>query len=193
MAVITISRQLGSAGDYIAGLVASAMSYRLVNKQSLVMEAQRRGEIASEIADEIGEGKPSLLGRFDRNRSQAVYAMRSILRDMASEGSVVIVGRGGHIELKDRTDLLRVSIIADLEIRVSRIEREDGVGRPQAIKMLKKSDKERCEYTKHFFLADCSDPEFYDMTINTSRILPEAAARLIQQAARQFRTVKPSL
>ncbi len=191
MAVITISRQLGSAGDYIAGLVASAMSYKLVNKQSLVMEAQRRGEITSEIADEIGEGKPSLLGRFDRNRSQAVYAMRSILRDMASEGNVVIVGRGGHIELKDRTDLLRVRIIADLEIRISRIEREDGVGRTQAIKMLKKSDKERCEYTKHFFLADCSDPEFYDMTINTSRILPEAAARLIQQAARQFGTVKP--
>ena len=192
MAVITISRQLGSAGDYVAGLVASAMSYNLVNKQTLAMEAQRRGEITPEIADEIGEGKPSLLGRFDKNRSRAVYAMRSILRDMASEGNVVIMGSGGHIELKDRTDILRIRIIAELETRISRIERESGVERVQAIKMLKKSDKERCEYTKHFFLVNCSDPEFYDMTINTSRILPEAAARLIQQAARQFGVARSS-
>lgn len=186
MAVITISRQLGSAGDYIAGLVASTLSYRLVNKQSLIMEAQRRGDIAPEVADEIGEGKPPLLGRFDRNRSKAVYAMRSIMRDMASEGNTVIVGRGGHIELKDRTDVLRVRIIADREIRISRIQREDGVGRTQSVKILKKSDKERSEYTKHFFLADCSDPKFYDIVINTSRILPDAAARLIEQAARRL-------
>ena len=193
MAVITISRQLGSAGDYIAGLVASAMSYRLVNKQSLVMEAQRRGEIAPKIADEIDEGKPSLLGRFDRGSSRAVYAMRSMLRDVASEGDAVIVGRGGHIELKDRTDVLKVRIIADLEIRISRIEREDDVGRTQAIRMLKKSDKERRDYTKHFFLADCSDPKFYDIVINTSRISPETAARLIQQASRQFAAARSSL
>jgi len=192
MAVITISRQLGSAGDYIAELVASTLSYQLINKQSLIMEARRRGDITPEVADEMGEGKPSLLARFDKSRIQAVYAMRSILRDVASEGNAVIVGRGGQIELKDRTDLLKVRIIAHLETRISRIEKEKGVGRAQAMKIQKQSDKEHFEYTKHFFLVDCSEPELYDIIINTSRISPDAAARLIEQAARQFRGVRSS-
>jgi len=186
MAVITISRQLGSAGDYIAGLLVSAMSYKLINMQSLIMEAQRRGAISPEIADEMGEGKPPLIGRFDRRRTKAIYDMRSILRNMAIEGNAVVLGRGGQIELKDRTDLLRVRIISNFEDRLSRIEREEGVARAQAAKMLKESDRKRCQYTKHFFLADCNDPEIYDIVINTSRISPDAAARLIQQAARQF-------
>ena len=192
MAVITISRQLGSAGDYVAGLMASTLSYRLVNKQSLVMEAQRRGDITQEIAHELGEGKPSFLARFDRNRTKAVYAMRSILRDMASGGNVVIVGRGGHMELKDHTDVLKVRIIAQPETRLLRIKEENDVGKTQAMKMLKQSDKERSEYIKHFFLVDCSDPEQYDMVINTSRIQPAAAARLIEQAARHFGIAKAS-
>lgn len=186
MAVITISRQLGSAGDYIAGLVASSLSYKLVNKQSIIMEARRRGTIDPKTVDRIGEGKPSLLDRFDRNMSHTVYEIRSILRDEASEGNAVIVGRCGNIELKDRSDILRVRIIADTEIRISRISQENGIDRVQAIKMLKQSDRERSNYARHFFFIDHSNPELYDIVINTSRISPDAAARLIGQAARQF-------
>ena len=184
MAVITISRQLGSSGDYIASLVASMLSYKLVSKQSIIMEAQRRGMIESDAADGVGEGKPPLLERFIRNKSRAVYAMRSILREAAMEGNSVIVGRGGNMELKERSDLLRIRIIADSETRSTRLRQERGVDRSQASRMLKQSDKERLEYVKHFFLVDLSDPGLYDIVINTSRISPDASARLIVQAAR---------
>lgn len=186
MAVITISRQLGSAGDYIADLVASSLSYRLVSKQSIIMEAQRRGTIDARAVNRIGEWKPSLLDRFDRHTSHAIYEMRSILREEASEGSAVILGLCGNIELKERSDILRVRIIADTETRISRIRQENGVDRAQAIGMLKQSDKERSNYAKHFFLIDISNPELYDIVINTSRISSDAAARLIEQIARRF-------
>ena len=112
--------------------------------------------------------------------------MRSIMREAVIEGNAVVVGRGGHIELKDRVDLLKVRIIAPLDTRIARIRRENGIERTQAIKMLKQSDKERSKYVKHFFLVDCSNPELYDMVINTDRISPDAAARLIVQAMRQI-------
>ena len=185
MAVITISRQMGSSGDYIANLLASMLSYDLVNKQSIIMEAQSRGMITSETVDKIHEGKPPLIERFTKSKSQAVYAMRSIMREMVTESNAVVVGRGGHIELKDRTDLFKVRIIAPLETRIRRIRQENEIGRDKAMKMLKQSDKERAEYVKHFFLVDCSDPEFYDIVINTGKISPDAAARLIMQALRQ--------
>ena len=186
MAVITISRQLGSAGDYIAGLIASTLSYKLVNKQSIVIEMRKRGTIDQEIIDRIGEGKPSFLERFHRKMSHAVYEMRSILRDAASEGDVVIVGRCGNIELKDRTDLLKVRVIAHIETRISRIQQENNIERLQAVNMIKNSDRERSGYAKHFFFVDSSAPELYDIVINTTRIQPDVAARLIEQTARRF-------
>ena len=190
MAVITISRQLGSAGDYIASLVASMLSYKLVNKQNIIMAGRKRGTIDPEIANEIGEGKPSLLERFCKNRSRAVYAVRSIMRELADEGNAVILGRGGSVELKNRADVLKIRIISSFEIRIARLRQENEMDRIQAIKTLKRSDKERSEYVKHFFLVDCSDPELYDLVINTDRILPDAAAGLIVQAARQIRTAR---
>ena len=188
MAVITISRQLGSGGDYIASLVASMLSYRLVNKQNILLEAQRRGMIASHVADGIGEGKPPILERFYKHKSEAVYAIRSMLRESAIEGNVVVVGRGANMELEDRSDLLRVRIIAEPEIRVDRIRKEKGIDGSQASKAMKQSDKERSEYVKHFFLVDSSDPELYDIVINTTKISSDAAARIIVQAVRQFGT-----
>jgi cytidylate kinase len=185
VAVITISRQMGSDGDYIADLLASMLSYNLVNKQSIIMEAHRRGMIDQKTVNGIGEGKPPLLERFIKHKSQAVYAMRSIMREAVSEGNAVVVGRGGNIELKDRADLLKVRIIAPLETRIARTRQESGMDRAQAVKMLKQSDKEQTEYVRHFFLADCSDPELYDIVINTGRISPDAAARLIVQLVRQ--------
>jgi len=190
MAVITISRQLGSAGNYIASLLASMLSYSLVNKESIVMEAQRRGVIEMEDVDAIGEGKLSLLHRFIKNKSQAIYAMRSIMRETVMEGNAVVVGRGGCMELKERTDLFNVRIIAPFDIRVARIRQENGVDRAQAVKMLKQSDKEQAEYVKHFFLVDLSDPELYDIVVNTGRISPDASARLITQAMRQVSGLK---
>jgi len=185
MAVVTISRQLGSAGDYIANMVASMLSYKLVNKRSILMEAQRCGMIEPGTADEIGEGKPPILERFMRKKSRAVYAIRSIIQEMAVEGNAVILGRGGNVELRKRNDVLKVRIIADFETRIARIMKESEVEKAQAIGMLKKSDKGRSGYVKHFFLMDYSNQELYDIVINTTSISPDAAARLIVQALRQ--------
>ncbi len=185
MAVITISRQLGSAGDYIASMVASMLSYKLVNKRNILMEAQRYGIIEPGTADEIGEGRPPILERFIRNKSRAVYALRTLMQETAIEGNVVILGRGGNMELRKRSDVLKIRIIADFETRIARIMKENEVDKAQARKMLKKSDKERSEYVKHFFLVDSSNPELFDIVINTTSISPDAAARLIIQAVRQ--------
>ena len=191
MSVITISRQLGSAGDYIVGMVVSMLSYKLVNKHSVIAEAQRRGVIGPGTVDGRDEGKPPILERFHMGKSRAVYAMRSILREAAVKGNAVVVGRGGNMELRECTSVFNVRIIADLKTRISRIREENGVDRTQAIRMIKQSDKERSKYVKHFFLVDISDPGLYDIVINTSKISPDAAARLIVQVERQVGGMSP--
>jgi len=185
MAVITISRQLGSGGDYIGNMVASMLSYKIVNKRGILAEAQRRGLVEPGVADEIGDGKPPIPERFMRKKSRAVYAIRSIIQETTLEGNAVILGRGGNVELNKRRDVLKIRIIADSETRIARIMKESEVDKAQAMRMLKRSDKERAGYVKHFFLMDASNPELYDIVINTTSISPDAAVRLIVQAARQ--------
>lgn len=179
MGTITISRQLGSHGDRIANLLASRLEYQVVDKEAMLMEGQRRGLIDGDIGEDIGEGKPALLDRFDKKKSQAVEAMRVIMRETARKGNAVILGRGGHVELKDVKDVYRIRIIADFETRVARIMGDSGIDRAEAVQRLRKSDRERAEYVKHFFLADGSQPELYDLVINTRRISPDLATRLI--------------
>lgn len=186
MTVITISRQAGSAGDHIAGMVASMLGYRLVDRGTLISEVQRRGLVEPEFADEIRERRPPLLAMFDEKRTRAVYAMRSILREIATKGEVVAVGFGANMELRDYMDVFSVRLIADLESRAARIMRENDVVKERVVKMLKQSDRESAEYVKHFFLVDWADPELYDLVINTSKIAPKVAARLIISAVRHI-------
>ncbi|MBD3184047.1 hypothetical protein GF312_17315, partial [Candidatus Poribacteria bacterium] len=118
MAVITISRQLGSAGDYIANLVSSMLSYRLVTKESMVRELTRRNVMDAETAREIGEGKPGIFDRFMKNKSKSIYAIRDLIHEAANEDDSVILGRGANLELKEHPSLLRVRVIANLEVRI---------------------------------------------------------------------------
>lgn len=191
MKVITISRQMGSEGDHIANLVSSMLDYRLVGRQGIITEAQKRGLITPEITHEVIERRPSFLSKFDEGRTHAVYSIRSIVREVAAKGEVVIVGLGANLELGDHTDTFDVRIIADPEARIARIEQESKLKRAQAIKALQQSDRESAEYVEHFFLFDWSDPQLYDLVINTTRILPDVAARLILQATHHLRPALP--
>jgi len=185
MAIITISRQLGSGGDHVASLVASMLGYRLINKQSLLREAQSQGMIDAETASSIGEGKPSFLEHFDEKRIRAFYAIRSIMKELADKDNLVIVGRGGHVELKDYTSMIRIRIIADQKTRLANIMEEEKASKSQVKKLIKENDKQQSEYIKHFFLVKHSDEKLYDLIINTSRISYSVSAGIILQASRE--------
>ena len=191
MNVITISREMGSEGDHIAGLVASMFGYKLVDRQAVIKEAQKRGLIAPKIAQEVIERRPPFLAKFDERRTSAIYSLRSLLREMAAKGEVVIVGLGANLELKEHIETFDVRVVADLEVRIARIEHESKLSREQAKKALKQGDRESAEYVNHFFLSDWSDPEHYDLVINTTRIPADVAARLIILATRHLRPSRP--
>ena len=190
MDVITISREMGSEGDHVASLVSSTLHYRLVDRQAIITEARKRGLITPEIAYEVIGRRPPFLAKFDEKRTKAVYSIRSMVREIAAKGKVVFIGLGANLEVKDHTETFDVRLIADLETRIARVEQEDKLNRGPAVKALKQGDRESAEYVKHFFLSDWSDPQLYDLVINTTRIPSDVAARMIAQAARYFGAVQ---
>jgi hypothetical protein len=54
--------------------------------------------------------------------------------------------------------------------------------RAEAAKMVDRLDAGRAEFCRRHFHHDVKDPQEYDLTVNTARLAPEAAAELIVDA-----------
>ena len=184
MAIITISRQLGSQGDKIAELIAQQLGYKVVSRQ-LINQAALQAcapEIALAEIDELG-----LLGisPSDKDCKSYVKYLKKIIHNLAETDRVVIVGRGSQIILQDFPDTLHIRVIAPLKIRISRVMEEQSISHDAAAAQIKASDRSRDKFFKRFFDAKLSSPYFYDLVLNTGHINSEAATRIIQTALHQ--------
>lgn len=185
MAVITISRQLGSLGFEIGNLVSERLGYHVVWRELINEAAQRAGapDVALAVIDELG-----LLGVTPSARSSQAYldAVRSVVLELASKGNVVLIGRAGQRILAGFPGTLHVRLIAPLELRVQRISEEQKIPLEAARSQIEASDAHRRQYLKRFYRSDWEDPSLYDLVINTGRMTSAAACELICMAARHI-------
>jgi len=180
MSVVTISRQLGSLGFVIGQTLAERLGYRLVWRELINQAAIRAGapEVALAIIDEL-----NLLGICPSPEKCQAYieAVEHVLHELAREGQVVIVGRGGQLVLRGQPDALHVRIVAPLEVRVARVAASRGVTARAALAQIKASDRSRRLYFQKFYQADWDEPTFYDLIINTAHIDQDMAVQMIHQ------------
>ncbi len=181
MAVITVSRQLGSLGRTVGGLVAEQLGYALVWRDLINQAAQRAGapEVALSAIDELG-----LLGVGASPKAGQAYrrAVEQVMREWADKGNVVLVGRAGQVILRDRPGVFHVRVVAPFAIRAERVAHAHGVALESAKAQVEGSDKFRRQYLKRFYRVQWDDPDLYDLVVNTGRVTPESAAAIIVQA-----------
>ena len=77
-----------------------------------------------------------------------VEALHETIVRVASEGNVVIVGRGAHLVLKDMDSVLRIGIVCDLGDRIKRIMEIENIDRQTAELTIERRDKARSQYFK---------------------------------------------
>jgi cytidylate kinase len=184
MTVITISRQMGSLGRQIASLTAQTLGYRLVWRDLWDIAARQIGhpELALAAIDELG-----LLGICPAPRLCRAYqqAIQEVMKEIASQGNVVIVGRAGQSVLRDQPGVIHVRVIAPLPIRVTRVAKNQNISSECAQAQVLDSDRFRRNFLRRHYHVNWDDPALYDLVLNTERLLPSAAAELVCQAARQ--------
>ena len=110
--------------------------------------------------------------------------MTSIITELASSGSVVILGRGSQMMLKDMPRATHVLCIAPQNLRAQRLAERDDIGLHEATKRVQESDRGQVAFYRKFWKVDMDDPRLYDLTIDTSRSSYETAAELVSLAAR---------
>jgi cytidylate kinase len=213
MAVITISREYGSGGSAIAGLICEQLDYRYFDKDLMArlgipadlkteLAAANAGEDPAESHDDLG-----LLGRFFRNLQAASPlgqqeglkqegelsrdAIERFVRIAYDEDNVVVVGRGGQMVLGDKPDVLHVRVIAPLETRVPVVAQYEGLTADVALERIQARDRAAANYVRQNYRVDIADPCLYDIVINTSRLTWEAGAGLVIHAL-QYLAPRPA-
>jgi cytidylate kinase len=177
MAVITISRHPGSLGDTIARALADHLDYRLVERAELIRVAERIGgtDVAWDRAPELRERSPSFWERLNEERRRYASVLRRATTQLAEEGDVVIVGLGGGQLLKGLSNVLRLQIIAPMDVRLERVMERgfDDVAGPlshdKARDLIRKHDRDTSGYMRYMFNIDWLEPHHWDMVINTGR------------------------
>jgi cytidylate kinase len=186
MAVITISRQYGSLGNIVANALGQRLGYRVVMRALISQAARAAGapEVALAVIDELG-----LLGFSPTEQDYQAYiqAVQAVMLELAGQGNVIIVGRGGQVVLAGRPDTLHVRTVAPLELRVARIAERHGISLQAARAQVKASDRQRRIFLRRFYDVDGHDPLLYDLVINTAHMTAEAACNLVCAALEQER------
>lgn len=178
MAIITISREMGSGGIPIAHKVAERLGYELIDGETILEEAKAYG-LSAEAIEQADEKPPHFVDTMDSKQFLDLHLIELIILEKALKGKVVIYGRGGQDLLKDISSVLRTRIIAPFEERVERWAEREWLDPDRARYLVRKSDQQRAGFIKYYFDRDWEDAVHYDLTINTQRLSEDMAVQVI--------------
>lgn len=181
MAIITISRQMGSGGIPIAHKVAEKLGYTLVDGDAILNVAEQYG-LTKETIEQTDERPPHFVETLDLKHETALHLIEQIILEFALKGNVIIYGRGGQDLLEGINSVLRVRITAPFEDRVERWAEREWLDPDYARILVRKSDQQRGGFIKYYFDRDWDDPLGYDLVINTQRLSEDSAVRVICDA-----------
>lgn len=171
MAILTISRQIGSVDKEITQSMADRWSYEYIDRQRVLEDMRAHGPQWEEFGKEFDEQKPSLWERYDRSYTGFVVLSQSIILNHALKDNVIIVGRGGNFLLRDIPYSLSVRIVAPLAQRLDVIMKRHNLSRSAAELLVSKVDKDMAGAVRLIYGKDIDDPSAYDLLFDVG-VLP---------------------
>ncbi len=190
--IITVNREFESAGSEIAQAVAARLSLPYYDRFLIVAASGETGVDAARAA----AADEKLESRFAYSQAEAAYYYtRSeepvptgarlaeiqfrLIRALADEEPCVLVGRCANYVLRDRDDVLDVFVHAGVEYRLRRTAESLGLSEGKAGRVLRRTDKARRSYYRHYTGRDWNDPDLYHLVLNSDKLGTDACVDLI--------------
>ena len=195
--IITISREFGSGGREIGEKLAMELGIPYYDKEIIDKAAKETGFCAEFIEKEEQKVTSSLLfnlatnayslgnimGGYNQSLSDQVFqAEAKIIKDLAKEGSCVIVGRCADYILKNQFPCFNVFVCADFEKRCERAVNKYGADKENVKDIVKKTDKARIKHNQFYGSQDWGDARNYDLTINSATVGIANAVKILKTA-----------
>lgn len=184
MPVITISRGSMSGGQALAQCLCGALQVPCVGREILVEAAGKLGVTQEVLAAKL-ERSPGLWDRLTSERRAYVTAVQAALAEHVASGNLVYHGYAGHLLLAKVPAVLRVRLIAPLEMRVQAVMERQGLDRGAAESYIRKVDEERVRWTRVIYGVDLRDPSLYDLVINLEHMSVKSACATVVETVRQ--------
>jgi cytidylate kinase len=185
MPIITISRGTLSGGRATAECLASRLGYPCVGRE-IVQEAAKRLGASVEALSSKFESPPRGLMPFTKERETYLLAVQTALADQCANGNLVYHGLAGQFLLQGLPCVIRVRLIAPLDMRVRALTAaHHRTGHRAAEEFIRKTDRGRRRWVRLMYGADIDDPALYDLTINLQAISLETACSVIAELAAQ--------
>ncbi len=201
--LITVSRQYGAGEEVISEQVAEALGWTVVDSAFIARVAERAGLPPEEVARHE-ERIPSFMERLARvtahsfpelfastaepiaefEEEKLVKITRNLVKELANEGRMILVGRAATAVLAQKEDVLHVRLVAPREVRIRRVAEKLGLEPDEAARVLVETDQNWAKYHETYYSRDWADPTHYHMVLNTAWLTFDGAARLIVGVAR---------
>lgn len=184
--IITISRQSGSRGSYLATLLAERLGFQRLHREVIDAMSKESGYFKRllEALDERTQGhlrmaveaafSGQLVDRTDYNE----YLYKVVL-SIAELGGVILMGRGGNFILGPRKGL-HVRVVCPDSVRIENLCRYKQVTTKEARELIEQTDKARRAFIQRLFHQDIDDPQHYDLVLNTGMLSMESAVAIVE-------------
>ena len=185
MAVIAMTREMGTLGKDVAAQLADRLGLELVHHELVEQNVARRLDLGESAVHRFLEGKPQLWERWKIDAERlSRYTAEEIL-GLALKGNVLIRGWGAAQLLRDVSHVVCVRVCAPVEKRAAELMRRLGIeDRDLAEREIRLNDDAHTRVVQRQLQLDWRDPQHYDLVLNTGFVPIGTCVALIEQLAR---------
>lgn len=181
MKIITIGREFGSGGRELGKRIAKELGYKYYDKE-IISEIAKSTELDEKYIEKIFEKGLTAypvhfgisftgLSVLNQNSIDILVAHEKIIRDLASKGDCVFVGRSADSILNDLNPL-NLFVYADTAYKIDRCRRlgelDENMTDKEITKRMKQIDNGRAKTHSMFASSPWGARESYHLMINTT-------------------------
>lgn len=195
---ITIGREFGSGGKYIAQELAKRFNIKCYDNELLAMLAKDTN-IDIKTLEKIDENEKSSFwygfatntvfaeGNAVASADDALFLAQSkIIENLNKEAPCVIVGRCSDVVLRNNPKLISIFVYSsDKEFKIERKMKFENTSREETIKNIETIDKHRANYYSRYTGRVWGNRENYEISIDTSKIGVEEAVNILEHYIKQ--------
>lgn len=186
--VITLSREPGSGGKFVAKAVAERLDLDLFH-QEIINAMAENADTTTRVIRTLDEKGLSMIEDWvsaaisERHLwpDEVSQVLMRVIGTIGKHGKAIIVGRGANFVLPP-DNRFRVRIIAPRERRVNCVAETYGISKQEAKHRVLRTESDRRAFVRKYFHSDIADPKNYDMVLNMGTLSVESAAAAICSA-----------
>jgi len=185
---ITISREFGARGAALATVLGRRTGFKVWDRELLHAIAEEGGgdERLLKSLDEhhrkaIDDAVHGALMGSQHTNTQYFRALLRVVHTIAAHGKSIVVGRGANYMTK-LPAVLRVRVVAPLDLRVRDYARQHALSEKEARQQVEQQDADRADFVQYHFKRDIANPGDYDLVLNAATYDLEQMADIVLTA-----------